>query len=76
MKNLRHGKIEATKADLLTFTFKTAQPGKSDQLTGELSNLTMSDFDAAGMLAALDPKRRMTTATISSTGRFRRDLTR
>jgi hypothetical protein len=57
MKNLRHGKIEATKADRLTFTFKTAQPGKSDQFTGELSNLAISDFDAAGMLAALDPEK-------------------
>lgn len=55
MKNLRRGKVEATKADRLAFTFKTAQPGKAGQLAGELSNLAMSDFDAAGMLIALDP---------------------
>ncbi|MBC9876167.1 hypothetical protein G8O24_02255 [Bradyrhizobium sp. INPA01-394B] len=54
MKNLRQGKVEATKADRLTFTFKVAQPG---QMTGELSNLAMSDFDASGMLAALDPEK-------------------
>ncbi|TYL96033.1 hypothetical protein FXB40_12750 [Bradyrhizobium rifense] len=57
MKNLRHGKVEATKADRLTFAFKKVQPGKPGQLTGELSNLTMSDFDAAGMLAAFDPQK-------------------
>ncbi|EJN16021.1 hypothetical protein PMI42_00419 [Bradyrhizobium sp. YR681] len=57
MKNLRHGKIEASKADRLTFTFKTAQPGKSGQFAGELSNLTMSGFDAGGMLATLDPEK-------------------
>lgn len=57
MKNLRHGKVEATKADRLTFTFKTVQPGKPGQLTGELSNLAMSDFDASGLLAAFDPEK-------------------
>lgn len=57
MKNLRHGKVEAAKADRVTFTFETAQPGKPGQLTGELSNLAMSDFDAAGMLAAFDPQK-------------------
>jgi hypothetical protein len=55
MKNLRQGKVEATKADKLTFTFKTVQPGKPDQITGELSNLAMSDFDASGMIVSLDP---------------------
>lgn len=57
MKNLKHGKVEATKADRLTFTFKTVQPGKPGQLTGELSNLAMSDFDASGLLAAFDPEK-------------------
>lgn len=57
MKNLRHGKVEATKADRFAFTFKTAQPSKSGQFTGELSNLVMSDFDAGSMLAALDPEK-------------------
>ncbi|WP_426413874.1 hypothetical protein [Bradyrhizobium ganzhouense] len=57
MKNLRHGRVEATKADRITFAFKTMQPGKPGQLTGELSNLTMSDFDATGLLAAFDPQK-------------------
>lgn len=57
MKNLRRGKVEATKADRFAFTFKTAQPGKSGEFTGELSNLVMSDFDAGSMLAALDPEK-------------------
>jgi hypothetical protein len=56
MKNLRRGKVEATKADRLSFTFKIVQPGKSGTLTAELSNLAMSDFDATAMLSTLDPQ--------------------
>ncbi|MDH2354611.1 hypothetical protein QCM77_24315 [Bradyrhizobium sp. SSUT18] len=57
MKNLRRGKVEATKADLFTSTFKLPQPGKSDKLTVEMSNFVMNDFDAGGMLATLDPEK-------------------
>ncbi|MET3969472.1 MULTISPECIES: hypothetical protein [Bradyrhizobium] len=57
MKNLRRGKVEATKADRLTFTFTTVQAGKSDKLTGELSNLAMANFDSVAMLATLDPQK-------------------
>ena len=57
MKNLKRGKVEATKADRFTFTFTTVQAGKSDTLTGELSNLAMADFDAVAMLATLDPQK-------------------
>lgn len=57
MKNLRHGKVETTKADRFTFTFKTAQPGKPSQFTGELSNLAISGVDTTSMLAALDPEK-------------------
>ncbi|MBR1086697.1 hypothetical protein JQ621_04325 [Bradyrhizobium manausense] len=55
MKNLRRGRVEATKADRITFTFKTVQQGKPGQFTGDVSNLAVSDFDASGMLAAFDP---------------------
>jgi hypothetical protein len=57
MKNLRRGKVEATKADRVTFSFNAIQPGKSDKLTSELSNLVMNDFDAVAMLATLDPQK-------------------
>lgn len=57
MKNLRQGKVEATKADRLTFTFNSIQAGKPDKLTGELSNLILNDFDSAAMLATLDPQK-------------------
>lgn len=57
MKNLRRGKVGATKADLFTSTFKLPQPGKSDKLTVEMSNFVMNDFDAGGMLATLDPEK-------------------
>jgi hypothetical protein len=57
MKNLQQGKVEATKADRLTFTFNVIQAGKPDKLTGELSNLILNDFDSAAMLATLDPEK-------------------
>jgi hypothetical protein len=57
MKNLRRGKVEATKADLFTSTFKLPQPGKSDKLTVEMSNFVVNDFDAGGILATLDPEK-------------------
>lgn len=57
MKNLRRGKVEATKADRVTFRVQAPQPGKADELTGELSNLAMSDFDATAWLATFDPQK-------------------
>lgn len=57
MKNLSHGKVETTKADRFTYTFRTGQPGKSGQFEGELSNLAISGVDTTSMLAALDPEK-------------------
>lgn len=56
MKNLRRGKVEATKADRVTFSVTVVQPSKPGKLVAELSNLVMNDFDATTMLATLDPQ--------------------
>ncbi|MGY3551050.1 hypothetical protein ACVWZ4_006411 [Bradyrhizobium sp. USDA 4472] len=56
IQNLKQGKIDAIKADRATISADVRQPGKPDKLTGELSNIIVNDFDATGIIAALDPK--------------------
>lgn len=56
IQNLKHGKIDAMKADRAVISVEVKQPGKPDKLTGELSNIIVNDFDATAILAALDPQ--------------------
>ncbi|OKO69111.1 hypothetical protein [Bradyrhizobium sp. AS23.2] len=56
IQNLKHGKIDAMKADHAVFTVDVKQLGKQDKLTGDLSNIIVNDFDATAIAAALDPK--------------------
>jgi hypothetical protein len=56
IQNLKHGKIDAMKADRAVISADVKQPGKPDKLTGELSNIVVNDFDATAILAALDPQ--------------------
>ncbi|MBW7963950.1 hypothetical protein [Bradyrhizobium sp. BR 10261] len=56
IQNLKHGKIDAMKADRATISVDVKQPGKADKLTGELSNFIVNDFDATAIIAALDPQ--------------------
>lgn len=56
IQNLKHGKIDAMKADRATIAIDVKQPGKPDKLTGELSNIIVNDFDATAILAMLDPQ--------------------
>ncbi len=56
IQNLKHGKIDAMKADRATFSAEMKQPGKQNKLTGELSNIIVNDFDATAIIDALDPK--------------------
>lgn len=56
IQNLKHGKIDAMKADRATISVDVKQPGKQDKLTGEVSNVIVNDFDATAIIAALDPK--------------------
>ncbi|MCP3369030.1 hypothetical protein [Bradyrhizobium cajani] len=57
IQNLKHGKVDAMKADRAVFTIDVPQPGKQDKLTGELSNVIVNDFDATTIVAALDPQK-------------------
>lgn len=54
IQNLKHGKIDAMKADRAAISIDVKQPGKADKLTGELSNIIVNDFDATAVLATLD----------------------
>ncbi|MDA9421754.1 hypothetical protein [Bradyrhizobium sp. CCBAU 53380] len=56
IQNLKHGKIDAMKADRAAISIDVKQPGKPDKLTGELSSIIINDFDATAILAALDPQ--------------------
>ncbi|WFU68997.1 hypothetical protein [Bradyrhizobium sp. CB2312] len=56
MQNLKHGKVDAMKADRAAISIDVKQPGRADKLTGELSNIIVNDFDATAIIAALDPK--------------------
>jgi hypothetical protein len=56
IQNLKHGKIDAMKADRAAISVDVKQTGKPDKLTGELSNIIVSDFDATAIIAALDPQ--------------------
>ncbi|SDI74483.1 hypothetical protein SAMN05216338_102957 [Bradyrhizobium sp. Rc2d] len=57
IQHLKHGKIDAMKADRAVFTIDVPQPGKQDKLTGDLSNIIVNDFDATAIAAALDPQK-------------------
>ncbi|WP_441235738.1 hypothetical protein [Bradyrhizobium sp. 930_D9_N1_4] len=56
IQNLKHGKIDAMKADRAVISVDVRQPGKPDKLTGELSNIIVNDFDATAIIATLDPQ--------------------
>ncbi|MET4799305.1 hypothetical protein [Bradyrhizobium sp. LB11.1] len=56
IQSLKHGTIDAMKADRATFSAEMKQPGKQNKLTGELSNIIVNDFDATAIIDALDPK--------------------
>lgn len=55
IQNLKHGKIGAMKVDRAVISVDVKQPGRPDKLTGEMSNISVNDFDATAILAAFDP---------------------
>lgn len=56
IQNLKHGKIDGMKSDRAVISVDVKQPGKTDKLTGESSNIIVNDFDATAIIAALDPQ--------------------
>ena len=55
IRNINHGKIDTAKIDRAVFAITTQQPARPEKLTGELSDMTIDDFDASAVIAALDP---------------------
>ncbi|UFS92826.1 hypothetical protein LPJ38_22750 [Bradyrhizobium daqingense] len=53
-ENVKRGQIEAAKTERVTFTLDMPPPGKPAKMTGELSGLAISDFDATAVRIALD----------------------
>ncbi|MCP3390116.1 hypothetical protein NLM27_15160 [Bradyrhizobium sp. CCGB12] len=56
VQNVNRGKIETAKTDRVTYTLDLSQPGRPAKMTGELSGLAVTDFDATAITAALDPQ--------------------
>jgi hypothetical protein len=57
IQGIKDGKIATTKVDGFTFTATTLEKGKTQKISGDLTNLTMLDFDAMTIAATFDPQR-------------------
>lgn len=55
-RNINRGKIDATKMDRAVVAINVQQP-RPDKVTSGLSDLTIEDFDANVVIAALDPEK-------------------
>ncbi len=56
VQNINRGKIDTAKTDRLTYTLDVTRPGMPGKMTGELSGMTVHDFDGSAIAAALDSK--------------------
>ena len=57
LRDIREGKIATMGVDRVAFTATVDTAGKKETLTGEVDKLAAHDFDAAAVLAMLDPAR-------------------
>lgn len=57
MRDIRAGRIAGTTVDRVAFTATMDAAGKKEKLTGEVVELSATDFDAAATLALFDPAR-------------------
>jgi hypothetical protein len=57
VQDIKDGKIATAKVDGFTFTATTLEKGKTQKIAGDLTNLTMLDFDAMTIAATFDPQR-------------------
>jgi hypothetical protein len=57
LRDIKDGKIAATTIDRMAFSFSMGVSGKTEKVTGEVTGVTTSDFDAAGAAVILDPAR-------------------
>ena len=57
LRDIRDGKIATIGIDRVTFNVAIDTAGKKETMTGEVEKLAAHDFDAAAVLAMLDPAR-------------------
>ncbi len=56
LRDIKDGKIASTTVERVTFTAAMNAAGKTETLTGDVTNLAAYDFDAASTLMLLDPQ--------------------
>ncbi|MBI5262837.1 MAG: hypothetical protein HY852_13575 [Bradyrhizobium sp.] len=56
IQGVREGRISTVKIDGVAFTTTAQQAGKTDKLSGNISNVVTLDFDASAAVAMLDPQ--------------------
>jgi hypothetical protein len=57
LRDIKDGKIASSTVERVSFTLAMNAAGKTENLTGDVSNLAAYDFDASATLAILDPAR-------------------
>jgi hypothetical protein len=57
VQGIKDGKTATTKVDRVAFAATTLEKGKPQKIAGDLTDLTMLDFDATAVAAAFDPQR-------------------
>jgi hypothetical protein len=57
LRDIRDGKIATMGVDRMTFNLAVDTAGKKETMTGEVEKLAAHDFDAAAVIAMLDPAR-------------------
>jgi hypothetical protein len=55
LRDIKDGKVAASTVERVSFTTAMTAAGKTENLSGEVSNLAAYDFDAAATLVILDP---------------------
>ncbi|MEO8321290.1 MAG: hypothetical protein ABI561_23535 [Bradyrhizobium sp.] len=56
LRDIKDGKIAAMQIERAVYTVNTQQAGKADKMTGEMTDITAQDFDAAAAATIFDPK--------------------
>jgi hypothetical protein len=57
LNDIKDGKIASMKVDRMVFTANMQQTGNALQITGEIANVALVDFDAGAAAAVLDPQK-------------------
>jgi hypothetical protein len=57
LQDVKSGKIAVMQVEKVSFKVDTQHAGKPDKMTGGIANLATRDFDAAALIAVLDPQK-------------------